>query len=176
MNTERLLRCFALAMALLPPAAAGLAATGVPQPVSLPAVAAKQPVLTVQGAGVTKRYSVADLEALGTYRVSTSTFWPDDDGTYEGPLLRDVLKNAGLAAAESVRVRAHDGFSQVLPREDWQKWPVLLATRQNGKPMTPRNKGPLRIIYPRDMDRELADTLYRLRWVWLVESIEVVAK
>lgn len=175
MNSERLRRMLVLAAMLILPATAG-AAGGEPQPVSLPAATAKQAVLTVQGAGVTKRYSVAELEALGTYRVTTTTFWPDDDGSYEGPLLRDVLKHAGLATATSVRVRAHDGFSQVLPREDWERWPVLLATRRDGKPMTPRQKGPLRIIYPRDMAPELADTLYRLRWVWLVESIEAVAR
>lgn len=176
MNPQRLHRMLFLATALALPGAAFSAQPNMPQPVTLPASASKQPVLTVRSAAGPKRFSIANLEALGTYRVATSTFWPDDDGTYEGPLLRDVLKSAGLDQAASVRVRAHDGFSQVLPREDWQKWPVMLATRRDGKPMSPRHKGPLRIIYPRDMAPELADTVYRLRWVWLVDTIEAVAK
>lgn len=176
MNPQRLHRMLLLAMALALPGAAFSALPNTPQPVALPPPTATLPVLTVQGTAGPKRFSIADLEALGTYRVATATFWPDDDGTYEGPLLRDVLKSAGLDQATSVRVRAHDGFSQVLPREDWQKWPVMLATRRDGKPMSPRTKGPLRIIYPRDMAPELADTVYRLRWVWLVDSIEAVAK
>jgi hypothetical protein len=91
-------------------------------------------------------------------------------------LLSDVLNLGGLAAAAAIRVRARDGFSQVLPRRDWTQWPIILATRRDGKMMTPRNKGPYRIIYPRNLSVELADPLYRLRWVWLVESIEPVAE
>ena len=41
--------------------------------------------------------------------------------------------------------------------------------------MRRRDKGPLRIIYPRDMDAALQDTRYRLRWVWLVTRIEAAA-
>jgi hypothetical protein len=37
-----------------------------------------------------------------------------------------------------------------------------------------RDKGPFRLIYPRNMAPELAEPLYRLRWVWLIESIEAV--
>lgn len=133
-------------------------------------------VLTVHGPAGVRKFSLAELEAGGLHRITTSTFWPDDDGTYEGPLLAEVLKRAGIENAESIRIRARDGFSQVMPRQDWQTWPVLLATRRDGKPMPPRAKGPLRVIYPRDMAPELSDPVYRLRWVWLVEAIEPVKK
>jgi hypothetical protein len=133
-------------------------------------------ILTVHGPAGARKFSLADLEAIGLQRVTTRTFWPDDDGTYEGPLLAEVLKRAGIENTESIRIRARDGFSQIMPRQDWQKWPVLLATRRDGKPMSPRAKGPLRVIYPRDMAPELSDPVYRLRWVWLVESIEPVRK
>lgn len=174
MDSRRGRRCVLLAAALLLPSAGFPAQPGEPRPVTLAAVPAKAPLLTVGKGKEAKRFSIADLEALGTWRVTTATFWPDDDGTYEGPLLRDVLKSAGIEDAGSLRVRARDGFSQILPRTDWEKWPVILATRRDGKPMSPRDKGPLRIIYPRDMAPELADTIYRLRWVWLVESIEPI--
>ena len=116
--------------------------------------------------------SLQQLEALGVQRVSTHTFWPDDDGSYEGVLLADVLRAAGLEHAPFVRVAALDGFSQKIPRVDWEKWPVLLATRKAGAAISTRNKGPLRIIYPRDMSDELSNGIYRLRWVWLVTRID----
>lgn len=147
------------------PAQAGEA---VPVRVTLAPSKATQPVLSVAG----RPFSLADLESLGMYRVTTRTFWPGNDGTYEGPLLADVLRRAGLYDAAGVRISALDGFSQVLPRQDWTRWPVLLATRRDGQPLSVRNKGPLRVIYPRDMSPELSDTLYRLRWVWLVNRIE----
>lgn len=145
---------------------------GAPKPVVVAVSKATSPLLTLHGAAGTVRLSLAELESLGMHEVRTQTFWPEDDGRYAGPLLRDVLQQAGLDKADEIRVRAKDGFSQVIPRQDWERWPILLATRHDGQPMRPRSKGPLRIIYPRDMSPELADSLYRLRWVWLVDSIE----
>jgi len=148
---------------------------GAPRAVMLTASKATAPVLTLHGASGSVQLSLAELESLGMHEVRTTTFWPEDDGSYAGPLLRDVLQRAGLDKADEIRVRARDGFSQMIPRQDWERWPVLLATRHDGQPMRPRNKGPLRIIYPRDMSPELADSVYRLRWVWLVDSIEAKA-
>lgn len=129
-------------------------------------------VLVIEGPKGLRRYTVAQLEALGMHEVTTSTFWPDDNGTYQGPLLADVLRDAGLASAPLVRVAALDGFSQRIPQEDWSRWPVLLATRRDGEAMGTRSKGPLRIVYPRDMDPSLAQGIYRLRWVWMVTRID----
>lgn len=133
---------------------------------------ASVPVLSIATPEGTVKLSLADLEGLGMHRVETRTFWPEDDGSYAGPLLSKVLERAGLDKAAFIRVRARDGFSQVIPRQDWERWPVILATQRDGKPMTARHKGPLRIIYPRNTAPELEDAVYRLRWVWLVVSIE----
>lgn len=153
------------------------AVNGEPQPVQLAPLPSGSVSLVFAGAPgqPERKLSFAEIEALGLHRVHTATFWPGDDGVYEGPLLRDVLQAAGLGEAAAIRVVALDGFSQVLPRADWTRWPVLLATRRDGKAMTVRNKGPFRIIYPRDMNPGLQDPSYRLRWVWLIRSIEAVA-
>jgi hypothetical protein len=153
----------------------GLAASAIPQPISIAVSRSTEPVLTVMTPGGPRRFSLADLEGTGLYQVTTSTFWPNNDGTYEGPLLSNVLKRSGLADAAAVRISALDGFSQVMPQKDWRQWPVLLATRRDGQPLSISNKGPLRVIYPRDMAPELDDSMYRLRWVWLVNSIEPAA-
>ena len=129
-------------------------------------------VLVIEGPQGLRRYTLAQLEALGVHEVTTSTFWPDDNGTYQGPLLADVLRDAGLAGAPLVRVVALDGFSQRIPHEDWSRWPMVLATRRNGQAMGTRSKGPLRIVYPRDMDPSLEQGIYRLRWVWMVSRID----
>ena len=135
------------------------------------AVAAK-PVLSITTPAGIRQYTLAELEAVGLTKVTTKTFWPADDGSYQGPLLADVLKLAGLDNTAAIRVSARDGFSQVIPRSDWTRWPLLLATRRDSHPLSARDKGPLRIIYPRDQDPALEDTIYRLRWVWLVRAIE----
>jgi hypothetical protein len=150
-------------------------ATQVPHPPKrplLPLPPSDRTVLTVEGPKGARQYTLAQLEAFGVHEVETTTFWPDDNGTYHGPRLADVLRDAGLADSPVIRVAALDGFSQRIPQGDWVRWPVLLATRQNGKPMGPRAKGPLRIVYPRDMDPELQQGIYRLRWVWMVNRID----
>lgn len=151
-------------------------AAGEPQRVQEPLAAAPQAgrvVLKVQTGAGERTWTLAQLEALGLYRVSTSTYWPDDNGTYEGPLLGAVLLASGLDPKARIRVLARDGFSQVLPAEDLSTWPLMLATRRDGRPLDVARKGPLRIIYPRDMDARLAAPVYRLRWVWMVDRIEV---
>lgn len=164
----------AIAVTLSLGASPALADKSMPQNTGFKDAASDKVVLTLNGPKGKQRFSPAQLENLGLHQVSTSTFWPEDNGTYAGPLLVDVLRQAGLDKAEAVRIRARDGFSQILPRQDWEKWPVMLATRYNGKPMGVHEKGPLRVIYPRDMSPELSDSIYRLRWVWLVDSIEAV--
>lgn len=161
------------AMTLAPRPVTAQAPTLLTEPLAPLSAQAARATLTVVGGSSTQRLSVADLERLPMHRLRTQTFWPDDDGTYEGPLLAEVLKRAGIDGAKEVRVRALDDFSQLIPQEDWKRWPVLLATRRDGKPLSTRDKGPLRVIYPRDMDPTLSEETYRLRWVWLVNRIEV---
>lgn len=163
------------AVLLCAAAAIATAAGPAPEPLaagSLPALPAAHRVLLQVGApGQERAFTLAQIEAIGLHRVTTSTYWPADDGTYEGPLLRDLLAAAGLANAAQVRVTALDGFTQAIPREDWTRWPVMVATRKNGAALGVRDKGPLRIVYPRDMDPALRDAQYRLRWVWMIKGI-----
>lgn len=130
--------------------------------------------LTVTGHKGEKHYSLASLEALGMHTLSTHTFWPEDDGSYQGVLLSDLLKDAGLKDISGIQLSAIDGFSQIIPKEDWQNWPLLLATRRDNAPISLRKKGPIRLIYPRDMDKQLEDGIYRLRWIWMINKIEAI--
>lgn len=150
----------------------GKAQPAVPEPVSLEPVKSRASIELVGSDGVAQTATFSEIESLGLHRVTTSTFWPADDGTYEGVLLSELLAKFGLDEARAIRISAADGFSQIMPREDWTRWPILLATRKDGRLMSRRNKGPFRIIYPRDSDPALADLSFRLRWVWLVKRIE----
>lgn len=50
--------------------------------------------------------------------------------------------------------------------EDFRKWPVIFATRKDGKAMTVRDKGPIFIIYPFDLDRLLYNEKIFPRSAW----------
>lgn len=130
-------------------------------------------VLTTSSSQGTKEYTLGMIESLGLKRLRTSTFWPEDDGVYEGVLLRDFLGNAGMAKCGSIVITALDDYRVAIPCEDLEKWPVLLATRHEGKTMSIREKGPTRIIYPKDIGGDVALSDMRSRWIWAIATITI---
>lgn len=129
-------------------------------------------VVTVIGNNGTINVSVAELEAIGLKRITTGSPWEKGRLVFEGILFRDFLKKVGLDDAEAVLVRAKDNYTQTIPREDWTNGPLLLATRQDGKPLTLRMQGPVRLVYPL-FDHPAYDTeVHKSRWIWAITSIE----
>ena len=142
--------------------------------VELDPVTSDRVILTVRGGEKETAYSLAQVEAIGLKGLKTSTFWPEDYGEYNGVLLRDFLRHAGIDKASQIRVTALDDYTALIPREDWQKWDVLLATRHERKVLPVRKKGPLRIIYPKDIGGEIAASDMRIRWIWAITTIEAI--
>ncbi|GAA0573029.1 molybdopterin-dependent oxidoreductase [Caenispirillum bisanense] len=157
---------------LLATAAVAVAAGAArPQPVTLPPLPPGPPVLTVAAEGGARAFSVAELEALGLHALEVDLLWQGESDSYQGVLLADVLRVTGLAAAEAVEVEALDGYRAVIPRADIEAWSVLLATRRAGRPMSVREKGPLRILYAMTPEQLLAAPQMDTRWVWMVRAI-----
>ncbi len=115
---------------------------------------------------------LADLCGLPQYKLRTDSPWEDGEQLFEGVLLRDALAYLNLDTADAVIIRAVDDYSQRIPREDWDNYPVMLALRENGSFLTRRNQGPTRLVYPVLDHPELDNPVHRNRWVWLIESIE----
>ena len=149
MRLTRVMLCAALLLgaavpsAILPPAG--------------PAEAAEFPVLriTVPKAGKSQEivFDRSGFEAIGTRTVNTSTSWTD--------------------GVKSVRVAAINDYSYTIPFKDVKDYPVILAFKMNGKYLTPRDKGPLWVIYPRDEFPELNTKEVDHRMVWQVNAMTV---
>ena len=131
-------------------------------------------ILTIKTPNRTRQFNHGQIEAIGLKRLSTTTFWPEDYGEFDGVLLRDLLTEAEIEDAPEIIITALDGYIAIIPREDWRKWDVILATRHEKKTMSIRKKGPLRIVYPMDIGGEIADSDMRIRWIWAIKSIEPV--
>lgn len=131
-------------------------------------------ILTIKTPNGDKQFSHGQIEAIGLKRLSTKTFWPEDYGEFDGVLLRDLLREIGIEKAPEIKITALDDYITLIPRKDWGKWDVILATRHEKKTMSIREKGPLRIVYPMDIGGEIADSDMRLRWIWAIKSIEPV--
>ncbi|WP_374625486.1 oxidoreductase [Devosia sp.] len=135
-------------------------------------------VLTVTGSIDTSNaaegavFDLAMLEALGMHTTVTVTPWYDGARTFSGPLGADLLKAVG-AVGSTLKVTALNDYVTEIPVEDFQRYPVILATRLDGAEMSVRDKGPIFVIYPFDDAPELNNETYYGRSAWQVKSIEV---
>jgi len=59
-----------------------------------------------------------------------------------------------------------------VPADD-AKLDTILATKLDGKLMSVRDKGPLMLVYPFDLDQGLYNEKYFSRSVWQIKEIEV---
>ncbi|MCC5971282.1 MAG: molybdopterin-dependent oxidoreductase [Pararhodobacter sp.] len=137
-------------------------------------VQAEVPVLTVTGqiARAPVELTQSDLLALPQHRLTTSTTVTDGTPEFEGFLIRDLLAHLE-ADGETVVALALNDYRIEIPLTDFDEFDVIGALRMNGESLSPRDKGPVWIVYPRDDHRELQDMRYDTRWVWQLVSLHV---
>jgi hypothetical protein len=119
-------------------------------------------------------FDMATLERLGVVRFTTPTSWTDKPVTFDGVLLSKLLELVGAdAGARTLTMIALNDYQAPVPIEDANKWPVILATKENGAYMPVREHGPLWVVYPQHAYPELGGRDYVSRWVWQLASITV---
>lgn len=135
-------------------------------------VAAAQTILDIIGAdGRAVAYDADRLAALPQHRIVTHTSVTDGPQSFSGPLMRDLLADAGISA-DSVLAIALNDYEIAIPTADFTRFDVIAAMTMNDQALTPRDKGPIWIVYPRDDHAELHDILYDHRWVWQLTRLE----
>lgn len=150
--------------------------------VALPAWALDKPtgevILTVTGSVANTnspegaQFDLAMIEALKSRTGEMETPWTEGKVKLSGPLLGAVLEAAG-ADGTKMNVKAINDYSAEVPMED-AKLETILATRMNGDLLSVRDKGPLFLVYPFDLDSSLYNEKYFSRSVWQIKEIEVV--
>lgn len=165
----RLISVFLMAFGLLATATQAASILSPYRPPEGTSIHAK--IVVVDGAKQ-KDVSLAEIEQLPMVELMTRTLTEKDPTAFQGVLLADLLKAVGLEDAASVTVRAEDDYSAVIPRTDWTDYPLLFATRVNGRPLRIRQLGPARIVYPTDAYPALDHHLHGNRAVWMIRSLE----
>lgn len=112
------------------------------------------------------------LAALPQAHIETHTPWTEGVTRFDGVLVRDLLKHVA-ANGQELAFTALNDYAVSIGVTDFDAYPVLIATKMNGAPMSVRNKGPLWLIYPMDDYPELQEPLYRDRMIWQLRSITV---
>ena len=149
---------------------------------AFPALALDKPtgdvILTITGSlantnsDAGAQFDLAMLEALQSRTGEMETPWTEGKVKLSGPLLRAVLEAAG-ADGSKMNVKAINDYSAEVPMED-AKLETILATRMNDELLSVRDKGPLFLVYPFDLDSGLYNEKYFSRSVWQIKEIEVV--
>lgn len=131
-------------------------------------IAAQLTVITPQGEQVISR---ADLAKLPQHELVTQTPWTTEKHRYRGVLMSDLLKTYHLAQYATLKAGALNNYQTELTVDYLLRYPVLLAMQDNGVDLTPRNKGPLWIVFPLSdyPDLDVPD-IHRMM-VWQLSSL-----
>ncbi len=114
--------------------------------------------------------SAAMLAKMPHKSMTLDTPWYPTPQTFDGPLLRDVLKLAHIQSGH-ITLKSLNDYAISIPVSDALQYDVIVAQHLNGKPMPIRKKGPLFIIYPFHEHEELRKTDYYRRCSWQLRSI-----
>ena len=114
--------------------------------------------------------SEAMLAKMPQKSMILNTPWYPSAQTFEGPLLRDVLKLANIKSG-NITLKALNDYAISIPVSDALQYDVIVARLLNGKPMSVREKGPLFIVYPFNEHEALRKTDYYRRCSWQLRSI-----
>lgn len=112
----------------------------------------------------------ATLAKMPQKSMTLTTPWYPTPQTFEGPLLRDVLKLANIKSG-NITLKALNDYAISIPVSDAQQYDVIVARLLNGKAMSVREKGPLFIVYPFHEHEDLRKTDYYRRCSWQLRSI-----
>ena len=135
---------------------------------------AEIPILTLTGAvnGAPVSLTRSALKDLPQHELATSTSVTDGTPVFEGFLMRDLLSEYQSSGETVVAVALND-YQINIPVSDFERFDVIGALYKDGQTLSPRDKGPIWIVYPRDDHGELQDIRYDTRWVWQLVALHV---
>lgn len=136
------------------------------------------PLLTVSGsiqnanAEGTAVFDMAMLKALPATTFSTSTIWTEGVRQFTGVQLSDLIA-AVAADGSTLKATAINDYAIEIPMTDAIDGGPMLAYEIDGQEMSVREKGPLWVVYPYDLNDEYkSETIYS-RSIWQLNAIEV---
>jgi len=115
----------------------------------------------------------AMLRAISEDRLETTTRWTSGMQVFEGIWLNRLMAYLGTEGRD-IDVTAFNDYTARIPGEDIVPGGAFLAHSMNGKPMSPRDKGPLWVVYPYDTDSHWRTEIINHRSVWQVHKIRII--
>lgn len=151
-------------------ACAGVLAT------SIGCFADEHPILTVCTDMDCTEETTFDLPALENMEQAgfvTSTIWTDGDIEFQGVPLRALLEQTQITSGTLELIASNDYFVEI-PVDEAISDSALIAYRMNGELMSPREKGPLWLVFPFDSDAKFQSETYYSKSIWQINRIKVL--
>ncbi len=174
------LDCFSPALAVCALLASTLALNAqTTPPVETLAPPTGEVLLTVTGAiGLTNAdgqalFDIGLLQGLGTVTITTKTIWTDGPQEFEGVPVA-TLVNALKADGHTLRATALNDYAVDIPATDAVPGGPILAFRVNGVDLSPRDKGPIWLVYPYDASTAYQTEVIYSRSIWQLHHLEVL--
>jgi hypothetical protein len=118
-------------------------------------------------------YDRADLAAMRTVVFRTSTIWTDGVIEFRGVPLSEIVRLTGVTDGEVMMSAANDYVTDI-PISEIEPDAPIVSYAMDGKPMSLREKGPLWVVYPYDLDVDYQSEVVFTRSVWQLTAIEIV--
>lgn len=112
------------------------------------------------------------LAALPQRQFSTSTNWTDGVQRFTGVPLTDLLDAVGVRQGRLELVALND-YSTVFEADNPTNAGALLAYLRDGARMTPREKGPLWLVYDYDSSVTYRTETIYARSIWQLDRINI---
>jgi hypothetical protein len=125
---------------------------------------------TLDGQQVT--FDLEQLKQLPSDTFTLHTRWADREHEFHGPLLSAVLDQVG-AYGSTLHMTALNDYSITIDRIHIDKYQPILAWKNDGQPMSVREKGPLWLLFPHDQYPELNEEFYTSKMIWQLSNIEI---
>ena len=126
----------------------------------------------VDGSPPRHQFDAEMIDALPVHTVHTRTPWHQGRVAFTGPLLADVLAQAG-ATGRTVQMTALNDYQVRMPLDEVLPYRPILARRADGVVLAVREKGPLFLMFPFDELPDARNDLYYSRAIWQLKEIEV---
>ncbi len=112
------------------------------------------------------------LVALGLIEMKTTHSWADKATVFEGVPAARLLEAVG-ASGDRIKAVAINNYAIELETAELRRYPVVLAMKADGSDLRRRDRGPIWIVYPRDMFPELKDEKHNFKWIWQLRSLDI---
>lgn len=143
------------------------------------AAPAGEVILTVTGAivehnqGDAAVFDLDALRALGEDSFTTTTIWTEGEKTFTGISLLRLMQRLG-AEGTQMEARALNDYSINIPMSDAVEGGPILAYEMDGDVMSVRDKGPIWLVYPYDLDNKYQSEIYFSRSIWQLSDIKIL--